>query len=79
MSGNGPHYPQYSYDIIRKLSLMIYSGFREYKMVGDTKILLLRCNLLISKSKNWRRSHYINELSVLYEPTIGIVLKKLYP
>ena len=37
MKGKGPHYPQYSYDIIRKHSLMISSDIKEYNKVGDTK------------------------------------------
>ena len=52
MKGKGPHYPQYSYDIIRIHSLMIYSDIIEYNIVGDTKTPLLRCILFISKVKN---------------------------
>ena len=48
----GPHYPQYSNDIIRKHSLIIYSDIRENIVVGDTKTPLLRCILFISKVKN---------------------------
>ena len=43
MKGKGPHYPQYSYDIIRIHSLMIYSDIIE---------LLLRCIPFISKVKS---------------------------
>ena len=52
MKGKGPHYPQYSYDIIRIHSLMIYCDIIEYNIVGDTKTPLLRCILFISKVKN---------------------------
>ena len=52
MTGKGPHYPQYSYDIIRIHSLMIYSHIIEYKIVGDTKTPLLHCIPFISKLKN---------------------------
>ena len=52
MKGKGPHYPQYSYDIIRIHSLMIYSDIIEYNIVGDTKTPLLRCFPFISKVKN---------------------------
>ena len=52
MKGKGPHYPQYSYDIIRIHSLMIYSDIIEYNIVGDTKTSLLRCILFITKVKN---------------------------
>ena len=52
MKGKGPHYPQYSYDIIRVHSLMIYSDIIEYNIVGDTKTPLLRCIPFISKVKN---------------------------
>ena len=52
MKGKGLHYPQYSYDIIKTHSLMIYSDIMEYKIVGDTKTPLLRCIPFISKVKN---------------------------
>ena len=49
MKGKGPHYPQYSYDILRIHSFMIYSDIIEYDIVGDTGTLLLRCFPFISK------------------------------
>ena len=52
MKGKGPHYPQYSYDIIRKHSLMIYSDIIDDNIVGDTKTPLLRCIPFISKVKS---------------------------
>ena len=52
MKGKGPHYPQYSYDIIRIHSLMIYCDFIKYNIVGDTKTPLLRCIPFISKVKS---------------------------
>ena len=52
MSGKGPHYLQYSYDIIRIRSLMIYTDIIEYRIVGDTKTPLLRCIPFISKVKS---------------------------
>ena len=51
LKGKGPHYPQYSYDIIRIHSLMIYSDIIEYDVVGDTKTPLLRCIPFIFKVK----------------------------
>ena len=51
MKEKGLHYPQYSYDIIRIHSLMIYCDIIEYNIVGDTKILL-RCISFIFKVKN---------------------------
>ena len=51
MKEKGLHYPQYSYDIIRIHSLMIYSDIIEYNIVDDTKTLL-RCISFISKVKN---------------------------
>ena len=48
----GPHYPQYSYDIIRKHSLIKYSDIIEYNIVGDTKTPLMRCIPFISKVKS---------------------------
>ena len=52
MKGKGPHYPQYSYDIIRLLPLMTFSKIIEYNIVGDTKTRLLRCFPLLSKVKS---------------------------
>ena len=51
MKGKGPHYPQHSYDIIRIHSLMIYSDFIGYNIVGDTTTPLLQCIPFISKVK----------------------------
>ena len=51
MIGNGPHEPQFAYDIVRIHSLMIYSDLVEYSIVGDTKSPLLRCFPFISKVK----------------------------
>ena len=52
MKGKGPHYPQCSSDIMRTPSLMIYSDFIEYNIVGDTKTPLLHCIPFDSKVKN---------------------------
>ena len=52
IKGKGPHYTQYSYDIITIHSLMIFSDIIEFNIVGDTKTPLLRCILFISKVKN---------------------------
>ena len=52
VKGKGPHYPQSFYDIIRKDSLMIYSDFINYNIVGDTKTPFLRCLPFISKVKS---------------------------
>ena len=43
MIEKGPHEPEFAYDIVRILSLMIYSDLVEYNIVGDTKAPLLRC------------------------------------
>ena len=51
MKGEGPDEPQFSYDIVRIHSLMIYSDLVEYNIVGDTKVPLLRCFPFISKLK----------------------------
>ena len=52
MKRKGPQYPQYSYDIIRVHSLMIYSDIIEYNIVVDIKFPLLRCISFISKVKS---------------------------
>ena len=51
MIGKGPHETEFAYDIVRILSLMIYSDLVEYNIVGDTKAPLLRCFPFISKLK----------------------------
>ena len=51
MRGNGPHEPQFAYDIVRIHSLMIKSDLVELSIVGDTKAPLLRCFPFISKLK----------------------------
>ena len=51
MSGSGPHFPKFPYDIVRIHTLMIYNDIVEY-IVDDTKAALLRCILFISKVKN---------------------------
>ena len=51
MKGKGSHEPQFAYDIVRILSLMIYSDLVEYSILGDTKTPLLRCYPFISKLK----------------------------
>ena len=52
MKGKGPHYSQYSFEIKRIHSLMIYSDIIEYNIVGDTKTPFLRCIPFISKVKS---------------------------
>ena len=49
MIGKGPHEPEFAYDIVRIHSLMIHSDLVEYNIVGDTKVLSLRCFPFISK------------------------------
>ena len=52
MSGAGPHFPKFPYDIVRKHTLMIYSDIVECNIVGDTKAAFLRCIPFTSKVKN---------------------------
>ena len=81
MKGKGPHYPQYSYDIIRIHSLMIYSDIIEYNIVGDTKTPLLRCIPLISKVKNGdiiSTGQYMNYQSFT-NLQFKKLIKKLFP
>ena len=47
----GPHEPQFACDIVRILSVMIYSDLVEHSIVGDKKARLLRCFHFISKLK----------------------------
>ena len=47
----GPHETEFAYDIVRILSLMIYSDLVEYNLVGDTKAPLLQCFPFMSKLK----------------------------
>ena len=70
MKGKGPHYPQYSYDIIRIHFLMIFRDIIEYNKVGDTKTPLLYS--FHFQSKKWRHNIYrtVHELSILHKSTI---------
>ena len=52
MIGAGPLFSKFPYDIVRIHTLMIYSDFVEYNIVGDTKGALFRCIPFISKVKN---------------------------
>ena len=52
MSGAGPHFPKFPYDIVRIHTLMIYIDIVEYNIVCDTKAALLLCVPFISKVKN---------------------------
>ena len=49
LRGKGPHKPEFANDIVRIHSLMIYTDLIQYKIVGGTKVPLLRCFLFISK------------------------------
>ena len=51
LGGKGPHKPVSAYGIVRKESFMVYTDLVEYNNVGDTKALMLRCFLFISKLK----------------------------
>ena len=52
LRGRRPQKPEFGHDIVRIHSLIIYTDLVEYNIIGDTKIVLLRCSLLISKLKN---------------------------
>ena len=53
MSGAGPRFPKFPYDIVQIHTLMMYSDIVEYNIVGDTKAaFFLRCIPFISKVKN---------------------------
>ena len=63
MIGKGPHEPEFASNIVRILSLMIYSDLVEYNIVGDTKAPLLRCFPFISTLKAGdiiTTGHYMN-------------------
>ena len=49
MSGAGPHFPKFPYDIVQIHTLMIYSDIVEYNIVSDTKAAILRCIPLFLK------------------------------
>ena len=46
-----PHKPKFPDEIVRILSLMIYTDLIEYNIVGDTMVPLLRCFRFLSKLK----------------------------
>ena len=51
LRGNGPHKPDFAFDIFHIHSLMIHTDLIEYKIAGDTKAPLLCCFPFISKLK----------------------------
>ena len=77
MKGKGSHEPQFAYDIVRILSLKIYSDLVEYSIVGDTKAPLLRCFPFISKLKGGdiiTTSQYMNYQTISnlqFRPLLG--------
>ena len=78
MKEKGPHYPQYSYDIIRKHSLMISSDIKEYNKVGDTKTPSLHSIPFNFKVKNgdiMSTGQYMNHQSF----TISKTVEKIFP
>ena len=60
MSGAGPHFLTFPYDIVRKRTLMIYNDIVEYNIVGDTKAALLRCIPLYQKLRMEKSSQQDN-------------------
>ena len=52
LRAEGPHKPEFAYDIVRIHSLMMYTDLIEYNVVGDTTAPLLRCFPFISKIKS---------------------------
>ena len=52
MCGKGSHEPTFAYDIVRIHSIMIYTDFVKYNIVGDTKAPLPRCFPFLSKLKS---------------------------
>ena len=66
MKSKVPYYPQYSSDIIRIHSSMIYSDIIEYNTLGDTKTTILRCTPINSKVKRkdiYSTGLYLNDHS----------------
>ena len=63
LRGEGPHKPEFAYDIVRIHSPKIYTDLIKYKVVGDTKTVLLPGFLFISKLKagdTILTGHYMN-------------------
>ena len=72
MKGNGPYYLQYSYDIIRIHSLMIYSDIIEYNIAGDTKTALYSFHFQSKKGDIISTGQYMN-----YQSVTNLQFKKL--
>ena len=51
LRGKGPHKPNFSHDVVRIHSLMIYTDLIEYNIFGDMKAPLLLCFPFILKLK----------------------------
>ena len=52
LRGKGRHKPEFAYDIVRIHSLLIYNDLIEDNIVGETKVLLLRCFPFTPKFKS---------------------------
>ena len=72
MKGKGPHYPRYSYDIIRTHSLLVYSDITEKKYSRRYKNSFTALYSFHFQSKKRRHNIYrtVHEVSILYESTI---------
>ena len=81
MSGAGPHFPKFPYDLVRTHTLILCNDIFEYNIVGDTKAALSRCIPFISKVKNGdvistgQYKNYQNFLNLQYKKNS----KKLIP
>ena len=51
LRGKGRHKPKFANQIVRIHSVMIYTDLIEYKIVGNTKALLLQCFFFVVKLK----------------------------
>ena len=84
LRGKGLHKPEYAYDIVRILSLKMYTDLIEYIIVGDTTAPLLRYFPSISKLKSGdiiATGQYVNYQTfgkLQFRPLLKIVFHNIH-
>ena len=78
LRGNGPHKPEFAYDIVRIHSLMIYTDLIEYNIVADTKGSIAALLSLYFEAQVWRHYNYwtVHELSDIWQPAFQTAAQK---
>ena len=82
LSGAGPHFPEFPYDIVRIHTLIVYIDVVESNIFGDTKTALSRRFPFFSKINNGdiiSTGQYLNYQNFTNLHFKNIFLKKFFP